>query len=255
MTFRVVADLEVQSPLHGLEVGDARFGFNSIAPWPRFAPSDLAIPGSQITLDPERNLGSPSQGWVQTLSQSFKEGQLGSVADRITGWVRAEGEVQAHDRAPCAELRNRHSDKVAAFETQELLVRRVRRGTHVPKTQPGANAREAVLQPKAANGLPSSTASSIGRSLASSHHRHDRQRALSADLPALGPLVGPTDERTAWMSATRVTEWSRGPLPGPSREGDARIRHWNLEPAGSIARWSAGRTRHACPTNGAGAVG
>lgn len=254
MTFRVVADLEVESPLHGLEVGDARFGFDSNEPWSRFAPSDFAIPGSQITLDPERNLSPPTQGWVQTRSQSLKEGQLGSVADRITGWVCAEGEVQAHDRAPCAELWNRHPVKVSAFEAQELLVRRVRRGTSVPKTQPGANASEAMLLPKAANGLPSSTASSIGGSLASSHHRHDRQRPLSPDLLALGPLVGPTHQRTAWLSATRATECLRGPLPGPSRKGDARIRHWNLEPAGPIARWSAGRTRHACPRTGAGAA-
>jgi len=114
-TVRIVASLQIDASFERLPVRDRGFGLDPDAPGGRIPAGDLCIPGSEVTFEPERHFGSPTEGGMQSRSQSFQQGELGTVANGIACGIRAECEIEAHHRTPATDVSDRNALQEATF--------------------------------------------------------------------------------------------------------------------------------------------
>ena len=98
MTVRVVAELQCETPLESLAVGNPRLGLDARAPRGWVPAGNLRIPGPEVTLDRQRRFGSPAQAWVEPCPEPFEERQLRTIPNRISGRVRTDRQLKPDDR-------------------------------------------------------------------------------------------------------------------------------------------------------------
>lgn len=200
MTVAVVAEFEGELALERLPVRDARLRLDAGAPRSRVATADLRVPGSEIAVDGERNLGPPAERRVESRPQSFEQSQLGSVPNRIASWVGADGQVEPDDSAPRAKLLDGEAIELTTLEPNELLVRCAGGGRAISKAETGADACHPVLLAGADHVPASAPTTAICGALTS---RHPRIMAIPASLPVVVRLVRLGEQRTNESPAIR----------------------------------------------------
>ncbi len=86
-----VAQLSGQSALERLNVIDDRFGFHHESP---VRSGDHGVPGPEVAIDRQRNLGPPTKTRIHLASQPFQQPCVAGIADRIAGGIRLQTQVQ-----------------------------------------------------------------------------------------------------------------------------------------------------------------
>jgi hypothetical protein len=177
---------------------------------------------------------------MEPASQSLKERKLCAIADWIAGRICPEVELQAHDRTPGTQFSHRNTVEVAVLETYELLMRRTRGRSNVPKAQARTHPRHSMLLTGAPEGLPSASASSIGWSLSRSHRADHRRRPFAGHLSD-----GRSPRRTNWRTAVwRCAQPTRPAASCSASRTSRRVRSSDVALAPHpIVAWSASRTR------------
>lgn len=218
MPDRIVAHLQAETSLQGLAIGDPRFGLDAGSPRIWRPSADIGVPRSEVALDREWHLGSPSEAWVQPRPQSLEERELSAVPDRIAGGVRTDRQVQSDHRAATADCRDGDSVHVSALETHDLLMRDAARRRDVTEAQPGADPRLTVLTTQSLERLTGAAPASVGWSFSRSHPADVREWSLPADQPRLWSARR-TNGRT---TAVHGAGWTYSCAPRSARRSNGR---------------------------------
>ena len=267
MTKGVVASLEGKAAIERLPIRDPCLGLHAHPPRTGFATPDLGVPGASIPGNRERHLRSPRERRMELPPKSLQQGELGPIANRVAGWVGSHCEVEPDDRAPRTHRLDGHAIQVAAFETDQLLVRGARSCSDFAEAEPRADPREAMIPADAPHGFAPLAAAPIRGSLSRSHVAYRATRLFTADyLPRIGDWSARrTNGRGTggyWACRARSSvRWSASGTKRRSRNpkvalpsapavpwsasrtnGRARRRYWACRARSSV-RWSASGTK------------
>jgi len=178
VTAGVVTQLQSELSFERLTIGDSGFGLDPGAPRPRIAPTNLGVPGAQITLDRERGLGAPPKAGVEAHSEALEQGQLSPIPDRVAGRIRADRNVEPEHGKPGANVGNVKSLDVSTLEAQQLGVGGAGSSRTRSQAQPRGGPRLAVLPAKPPEGIARPSSASVRWSFSGSHLGTGWQSAL-----------------------------------------------------------------------------
>jgi hypothetical protein len=169
MTDWIVADLQGQAPLEGLAVRDPRLGFDSGAPVLRLPAADFRVPRPKVALKRKRHLRSPAQAWMKARPKALQERELCPVPDRIARRIRADTQVEPHDRAPGSNVGDADAIQLAMFEAPQLAVRSPGSSGSIAQAQSGRDPGVAMLLAETPERIAGSSPTAICRSLSRTH--------------------------------------------------------------------------------------
>jgi hypothetical protein len=149
---------------------------------------------------------------MQTRAKPLEQGDLRSIADRVTGWVWPEHEVESEDGEPGTELRDRDTVGPAPFESPDAGPRRARSRGRLSQAETRRDTSLPVLVGEPTKGGGESSSASIIGSFAGCHRTGGSRAAVTPRLPAHLSRI----PRQA--ANGRVEPLDMPPLPGrPSR--------------------------------------
>jgi hypothetical protein len=242
VTLGIVSDLQREPTLDGLPIRHASLGLDATTPRGGRTPADVRIPGAEVAIDRERDLGSPPQAGMELGPESLEQRKLGSVANRVPGRVRAQGEVKPDDGTPGTELLDRDAVELASLEPQELLVRCAGGAGHDPETQAGSDAGLPMLLAGTTDRLAKASTSTIGGPFSSSHVEDPDARPFTGNFWAstctwsASRTNGPTSRANGPRKSRSAVSWSA------SRTKRRRSRHADRPRAMPAVPWSGTRT-------------
>ncbi len=245
VTVGIVSCLEREAALESLGVSDAGLCVDAAPPRCRLRPSDVGVPGTEVTIHRERYLASPADARVEPRAEALEKCELRAIADRVACWKGADAEVKANDSEPGTQLLDRDAAELASLQSQHLLVRGASRGGHFAETQTSGHSGQAVLLPGAPHRFPGTSAAAVDRSLSGSHADHPGARPFTDAYAWPGRVW--SGHRTNGRASTR-----KGPEMTPatlnwSGHGTTRQRrapHGVPEGAPAVP-WSVGGTKRA----------
>ena len=150
----IVANLQGQLPLQGLKVDELGLGLDTNAPRLLAPVADDSVPGAEIAFDWEGNLDLPAQVRMKPGSEPLEERDVGSIADRISGRIGLEAELESNDREPGSNIRNDDALQLAVLKSPELRHRGARSAGHIPQAQSGTKPRLPELTSEARKAGP-----------------------------------------------------------------------------------------------------
>ena len=202
MTAGIVPQLQGEFALEGLAVGDPRFGFDSGAPRSRLTTANLRVPGAQVALDREGNLGPPMDAWMEAIAQPLEQGELRAVADRVAARISLDDQIESNDGKPRSEVRERCTIDLAALEARELALRASQSGSRRAKAEPRSDSRLAVLISQSKHRAAHPAAPSIVGPFTSTHRHGAWPTGLIHGSPA--PMSRDAGQGTDGRGSVRV---------------------------------------------------
>jgi hypothetical protein len=175
----IIAVLQGQASLEGLEVGEPGLSFDAGMPRGRGGPPDIRVPGPEVALDWQRHFRPPAQARMEAAPESLQEGKLRPVADRVTGGIGAKAELESQDGAISAEELKVREFHVATLESTDSCVRRANRSADLPLAQAGPDPDEPTVVRDSAHSVSAAPSTSIGNAFARCHKRRSSHGPLT----------------------------------------------------------------------------
>src|SRR3954462_760057 len=141
-----IARLQGKSPLDGLDIVERCLGLDDHSP---VGASNDRIPSTEIARNRKWDLGPKRQLGMQPVTKSGDEALLRGVANGIASGISSDDEIQADDRTPGTQVRDRGVVDRPAFEAEHLLVGRVGGCADRAQTDAGTDAGDPVLPTEA----------------------------------------------------------------------------------------------------------